>query len=96
MFVVKPADPKHLFRQQYFECLDLIIAFIKDRFDQPSFNILKQLESLLLKATRKEAYSEELKFVLIFYHDDLNESNLSLHLQLLGTAMETSEIFLVF
>ena len=47
------------------ECLDLIIAFIKDRFDQPSFCILKQLESLLLKATRKEAYSEELKFVLM-------------------------------
>jgi hypothetical protein len=60
-----PADPKDIFRQQYFECLDVIIAFTKDRFDQPSFHILKQLESLLLKAARKEAYSEELKFVLM-------------------------------
>ena len=58
-----PADPKEMFRLQYFECLDLIITFIKDRFDQRSFHTLKQLENLLLKAARKEDYSEELKYV---------------------------------
>ena len=44
-----PTDPKESFQQQYFECLDLIIAF-KDRFDQHSFHTLKHLENLLLKA----------------------------------------------
>ena len=63
-------------------------AFIKD---QCSFHTLKQLENLLLKAARKEDYSEELKYVVDFYHDDFNESSLSLHLELLSTAIEPKE-----
>ena len=86
-----PSDPKQLFRQQYFACLDLIIAFIKDRFDQPSFHTLKQLENLLLKASRKENFSEEMKYVVDFYHSDFNKSSLPLYLELLGAAMETKQ-----
>ena len=72
-----PTDPKGSFRQQYFECLDLITTFIKDRFDQQSFHTLRHLENLLLKAARKEDYSEELKYVVDFYHDDFNQPSLS-------------------
>ena len=86
-----PASPKELFRQQYFECLDLIIVFIKDRFDQPSIHTLKNLENLLLKSARNEDYSEELEYVLSFYHDDFSGASLASHLQLLGTAMEDIE-----
>ena len=39
-----PASRKELFRQHYFECLDLIIVSIKDRFDQPGIHTLKYLE----------------------------------------------------
>ena len=49
-----PASPKELFRQQYFECLDLIIVFIKDRFDQHSIHTLKNLDNLLLKSARNK------------------------------------------
>ena len=72
-----PTDPKESFRQQYFECLDSITTFIKDRFDQQSFHTLRHLENLLLKAARKEDYSEELKYVVDFYHDNFNQPSLS-------------------
>ena len=39
-----PLTPKDLYRQQYFQCLDLIVSFIKDRFNQPGYNTLKQVE----------------------------------------------------
>ena len=77
-----PTDPKELSRKHYFECLDLVISFIKNKFDQPSFHHLIYLENLLLKSARREYYSEELKFVLDFYLDDFDASNLATHLQL--------------
>ena len=49
-----PATPKDFYRQRYFECLDLIINHIKDRFDQPGFSVLRNLEDLLLKAAWNE------------------------------------------
>ena len=48
--VYHPTEPKDLFRQQYFECLDLVTAFKKERFDQPSFQTLTKLDNLLLKS----------------------------------------------
>lgn len=38
-----PATPKLLYRQQYFEALDLIINSIKSRFEQEGYNINKNL-----------------------------------------------------
>lgn len=47
-----PSTPEDMYRQQYFECLDRIVDCIKDRFDQPSYEVLRKLESVLLKAAR--------------------------------------------
>ena len=68
----------------------ILLHFIKSRFDQPSYNTFTMDESLLLKSAKKEDYSEELKFVLDFYHNDFNESSLQLHLQLLGMSTQSN------
>ena len=67
-----PVTPKDFYRQHYFECLDLIINHIQDRFDQPGFSVLKNLEDLLLKAAWNENYVTELEFVLSVYKDDFD------------------------
>ena len=43
-----PETPKDLYRKVYFEALDLIIASIGERFDQPSFVVYKHMETLLI------------------------------------------------
>ena len=43
-----PETPKALYRQHYFECLDLIVTFIRDRFNQPGYQTLKNLEICFL------------------------------------------------
>ena len=86
-----PTTPKALYRSYYFECLDLITTFIRDRFNQPGYKTLKNLEDLLLKAARNENYQNELDFVLKFYANDLTSSPLKTQLQLFTTTLSTYE-----
>ena len=86
-----PAEPKDYFRQQYFECLDLITNYIRDRMNQPGYQTLKNIEELLLKAVRKEDFHEELKRITKFFHDDFSESNLCTHLQVLGSSIPATD-----
>ena len=65
-----PGTPKEYFRQHYFECLDTVVSCIRDRFNQPGYKVLKNIEDLLLKAARNEEYSSKLHFVLGFCKDD--------------------------
>ena len=79
-------SPKEFYNQQYFECLEFVINAIKDRFDQPGYRTLKNLENLLTKAAKGEDYAEELAFVVNYYFDDISESSLSAQLENLTTA----------
>ena len=54
-----PSTAKEFYSQQYFECLDFVTSAIQDRFDQPGYKSLIQLENLLLKAARGDAYTNE-------------------------------------
>ena len=54
-----PSTAKEFYSQQYFECLDFVTSAIQDRFDQPGYKTLIQLENLLLKATRGDTYTNE-------------------------------------
>ena len=63
---------------------------MKEWFNQPSFKTLTKLDSLLLKSPKGEDFSDELKFVIKFYHDNFNESSLMTHLQLFSTTMQTT------
>ena len=39
-----PSTPKQFYRTQYFEAFDLIVACVKDRYDQPGYRIYCKLE----------------------------------------------------
>ncbi len=79
-----PDTPKCLFRQLYYEALDLIINCIEQRFDQPGYHLYRRLEALFLKSFKQEDYEEELLAVSGFYGDDFNLDTLRTQLQIFG------------
>ena len=79
------ANVEDHYRQAYFEVLDLAIASITDRFNQPGYSIYENLESLIVSAANCETFDQQLKKVVEFYMNDLNSSTLSVQLQNLGS-----------
>ena len=51
--------PKQLFRLNYFEVLDLVVSFIRQRFNQPGYGVYRHLQDLLLKAASGKEYTTE-------------------------------------
>lgn len=78
-----PETPQDDYRRKYYEALDLIIACVKNRFDQEDYEMYARCEQLLLKAVRKEDYSEELKAVTSFYGGDFKRDVLDTQLKTL-------------
>lgn len=78
-------SPKSLFKASYFEALDFVTTSIKERFNQPGYEIYINLQELLTKAAKGESYSEEYEFVIKFYEGDFHPSRLKIQLELLHT-----------
>jgi hypothetical protein len=64
-----------LYRQVYFEVIDLAVNSITSRFDQSDFRIYSNIEELLIKAASGENYETEFSIVCEFY-DDLDRKEL--------------------
>ncbi len=59
---------KDLNRQEYFEATHIIVACIQDQFDQHGRTILRTLESLLMKACKKDPHDEDLDVICNLYY----------------------------
>lgn len=83
-----PTSVADLYRQHYYEALDLIINCIKDRFDQPGYKVYKNLENLLLLSITSdfESYEEEFNFIVDFYGSDIDSNTLKVQLDTLSTS----------
>ena len=71
--------------------MDLAVCSITTRFDQPWYTNYKKLESLLLKAVRRDDFSHEIEEVTSTYKDDIDVSELSTQLEILGTSFSEEE-----
>ena len=71
------ATVKAHYRQIYFQVLDSALSTIKDRFDQPSYEVYKQAEDLLMKTVRAEDASSKFATVQVVFGDDFDHSCLS-------------------
>ena len=78
---------KDYYRRQYFEALDLVIAGIKQRFDQPGYKIYKHLQEVLLKSATGnfEHCKGDFEFIVSFYGSDFTASLLKIQLELFHT-----------
>ena len=72
---------EELYKKYYFDALSSTIKNIKDRFDQPDFEMYKNLEQLLLLAARGESFQEEFDTVTQFYGSDFDAFSLQTQLQ---------------
>lgn len=83
-----PSTVVEVYRPIYFECLDHVISCIQDRFDQPGYVVLRQLEDLLLKAAKGECFNQEMESVMQQYKNDFTRSSFAAQLELLPAALQ--------
>ena len=77
------------FQRIYYEALDLLIACIKNRFDQPGYRIYRNLQELLLSAFNNRNYDEAYDFVATFYKSDFDTTFLKTQLQIVSIEEKT-------
>ena len=68
------------------------LSSVCDRFDQPSFFVLQNLESLLIKTLKGEETSAERKIVREKYATDVNMSDLNVELATFKILMKDNQI----
>lgn len=66
-----PATPREYYRSIFYEALDTIILAIKERFSQPAFIVYRNLESLLVKASKGEDTTKEQESLMSDFHGDV-------------------------
>jgi hypothetical protein len=84
-------DEETHYRLIYYAALDQVIGSIKDRFEQPGYQVYSHLESLLLNVANKAEYTEDLEFVCSFYDEDFNPDLLKLQLSALANSIPEKE-----
>ena len=88
-------NPKELYHKEYFSVLDLVINYIKDRFQQPGYGVYKHLQELVLKAVFGKNHVSELQFATTFYREDINSSVLRIQLELFNTYLHSKELIMM-
>ena len=83
----QPSTPKEIYRQKYFEALDIVCEEIKRRFDQEDLKVVIDIEQLLLDSANgiTRTIPESIKNI---YRSDLDIERLSVHLQMLPDAVK--------
>ena len=79
------------YRPQYYEALDIAIASITNRFDQPGYQMYRNLECLLIGAANGQVFDQFFESVTTFYKEDFDRALLSAQLQNLGTWFADSD-----
>ena len=79
------------YRRKYYAVLDTVVSCIKERFEQPDYEIYSSLEQLLVKAAMAKSYDEQCVTVTTFYRDDINSDLLSVQLKTLPVVMRSSD-----
>jgi len=78
-----PKNPEEEYRRIYYQGIELVVAFIKERFDQEDFKMYATCEQLLVKAANNENFEDELQNFTQFYGSDFDPSVLETQLNTL-------------
>ena len=79
------------YRRKYYAVLYTVVSCIKERFEQPDYEIYSSLEQLLVKAAMAKSYDEAFATVTTFYRDDINSDLLSVQLKTLPAVIRSSD-----
>uniref|UniRef100_A0A1X7V7W0 Uncharacterized protein n=1 Tax=Amphimedon queenslandica TaxID=400682 RepID=A0A1X7V7W0_AMPQE len=81
------SSPKELYRQQYYEVIDLLVNEIDRRFDQETFSILQEMETLVIQSCNNKKPTPSSRFSSM-YNDDFHQ--LSHQLEMLQDLVTTA------
>ena len=84
------ATPEAYYRQLYFEVIDLVTNEMKQRFDQPTFTILQEIEKLLLDSCSGKLVQPSATFQKMYESDFPRIDRLSLQLSMLPDLIKTA------
>ena len=87
-----PTTSRDHYRKQFYQAIDVLISSVCDRFDQPSFLVFENLESLLIKTLKGEETSGEMKIAREKYATDVNMSDLNVELATFKVLMNDKQI----
>ena len=82
-------EPKDRYRYLYFEVLELGSGEIERRFKQSDFNVIQDLESVLLNAANGEKYSPE-EALMTYLKEDIDKDRLLNQLAMLADMIKTA------
>ena len=82
-------SPKEYFRHLYFTFIEMMICQLKRRFDQPTFSILLEIESLIIGSCNGVEIQPSCTFREL-YSGDLNLDRLAIQLALLPDVVKTA------
>ena len=83
--------PVIIIEEYYFKALDLAITSIRNRFEQPGYQVYRHLQDLLLNVAQHKEYQSDLQFITKFYDSDLSPSLLEAQLQAFATKFKDRE-----
>lgn len=72
-----PETPEDMYRQIYRDAVDFATETIKSRFDQPDFEVYKNIQEVFFKALKGEQFSTELNAVHEVFGDDFKKDDLA-------------------
>ena len=78
-----PDTPEEEYRRIYYQAVELVVAFIEERFDQKDFEMFATVEQLIVKAANNVDFENEYEKVIAFYRDDFDASILKTQLKTL-------------
>ena len=87
-----PTTPRDHCRKQFYQAIDVLISSVRDRFDQPSFLVFENLESLLIKTLKGEETSAEMKIARDKYAADVSMSDLNVEFATFKVLMKDKQI----
>ena len=81
-------SPEDFFRKQYYEVLDLLVNEITQRFNQPAFSVLQEIERMIIHSCNGKTHVMSSNFDLL-YADCLDIPKLKSQLSLLPDVLKT-------
>ena len=83
-------SPKEMYRQTYYEAIDIVAEEVKRRFDQPDICLIRDIENHLLKCANEGSVDLLSQTLIDFIQNDVNIERLKIQLGMLPDLIKTA------
>ena len=84
-----------MYRIICFGAIDCFIVSLKDRFDQPSFQVFAALEELLLSIIKNDSIDKGMKVLHDVYSEDVDFDKLEVEIPILGSFSKIAQSYVL-